>query len=379
MYRLVVDKAAADAHLCCYYDAIHRALLALAKGDTLRIWYYSGSFVLAKTNGCVRCLFSLLLKYDSPKDDSFLTTTPDKLLSLVDDYQLFVKSHGWNKTQSPYKECFELLKRIYSYDRFARNNKALIFDSKKNTLKTVSIAKVQGARYKSDVWSPLSFIKSLNIKYCPYCNAETVYSIKFNGDDVVRSARSALDHYFPQSEYPFLGISLCNLVPSCTRCNTDIKRDREMDFVRYLNPFSECFNDAVRFLCRPLDAGVALSVECADSEEGFVFDIKAQKDSPPNLANRGLALATFFKVKDVYNQLFKHEAINYIYKSRVIGSDYYNFVRDVLKENLTEAQIKMLFCDLVDKPQMINRVRLSKLALDMHQMVEEQRKIAKSR
>jgi hypothetical protein len=44
----------------------------------------------------------------------------------------------------------------------------------------------------------------------------------------------------------------------------------------------------------------------------------------------------------------------------------------MLKANLTDAQIKMMFCDLVDDPSKINRVRLSKLALDMHQMVDDQ-------
>ena len=374
----MLDKAAADAHLCCYYDAIHKALLALVKGGEIRIWYSSDVFSLAKTSGCVRCFFSLLLNYDKSKDDNFLTASPEKLTSLVKDYRNYVQSHGWRKDQSPYKECFELLGKIYSYHRFAKDKKALTFDSKSNTLKTVLIEKVNGARYKGKVWAPLSFIKSLNIKYCPYCNAESVYSVRFDGDEVVKSARSPLDHYFPESEYPFLSISLCNLVPCCTRCNTDIKRNREINFEQHLHPYSECFHDAVRFICRPLDAAVSFSVECVDNEEGFAFDIKPRNIAHQNLANRGLALAEFFKVKDVYNQLFRDEAINYIYKSRLIGSAYFNFVREELKENLTEAQIQMLFCDLVDEPHKINQVRLSKLALDMRQMVDEVRTIAKS-
>ena len=377
MYKLSLDKRAADAHLCCYYDAIHKALLALVKGNEVRLWHSSYTFDLAKTNECVRSFFSVLLEYDKSKDDSFLTATPDKLMSLVKEYWDFVCSHGWRKDQSPFKECLGLLKRLYSYDRFSQEKKALRFDAKTNELKTICIEDVKGACYNGEVWSPLSFIKSLGVKYCPYCNAETVYSITFDGEDVVKSARSALDHYFPRTEYPFLGISLCNLVPSCTRCNTDIKRNRELDFEMHLNPYSDCFHDAVRFTCRPLDASVAFSVDAVSDEEKFVFDVGPQKDSTASLSSKGLALAEFFKVKEVYNRLFKHEAISYIYKSRLLGSRYYNFVQDVLKDNLTEAQIKMLFCDLVDKPQEINRVRLSKLALDMHQMVEEQRKIVK--
>lgn len=53
-------------------------------------------------------------------------------------------------------------------------------------------------------------------------------------------------------------------------------------------------------------------------------------------------------------------------------------MRNALKENLSEPQIKNMFCDMVDEPYKINQVRLSKLALDMRQMVDEGRKIAKS-
>ncbi len=372
MYRLKLDKEAARAHLCCYYDAIHSALNALADGDVIKFWHSSYKFSLATANGCVRGLFRLLLKYDSSREDSFLTAPPERLNELVRDYEHYVAVHNWNKGKTPYRECFKLLGALYSYDRFSRAKKALVFDSKKNALRNACIVNIQDARYKGEAWSPICFIKSLNVKYCPYCNAESVYAIKFDGDDIVKSARSALDHYYPISKYPFLGISLCNLVPSCTRCNTDIKGDRELDDRQHLNPYSGSLHDAVKFLCRPIDMAVAFSPEKVNSEDGFVFDVVPRADCPVNLADRGKALSDFFKVKDVYNELFKYEAINYIYKSRLVGSSYCDYVRQMLKANLTDAQIKMMFCDLVDDPSKINRVRLSKLALDMHQMVDEQ-------
>lgn len=50
----------------------------------------------------------------------------------------------------------------------------------------------------------LPFMKQLNIKTCCYCNAQ--YATTFiNGDDSMASYD--LDHYYPQSKYPYLSTS----------------------------------------------------------------------------------------------------------------------------------------------------------------------------
>src|SRR5690606_32118753 len=37
-----------------------------------------------------------------------------------------------------------------------------------------------------------------------------------------------LDHLLPQSEYPYLSLSLFNLVPSCYSCNSKLKNDKKI-------------------------------------------------------------------------------------------------------------------------------------------------------
>ena len=50
----------------------------------------------------------------------------------------------------------------------------------------------------------LPFMKQLNIKTCCYCNAQ--YATTFiNGNDSLASYD--LDHYYPQSKYPYLSTS----------------------------------------------------------------------------------------------------------------------------------------------------------------------------
>lgn len=72
----------------------------------------------------------------------------------------------------------------------------------------------------------LYYFKELNIRTCVYCNAqyavvlEDVNDKDKDGNDVTKTiARFQLDHFWPESEYPFLCTSFFNLQPSCANCN----------------------------------------------------------------------------------------------------------------------------------------------------------------
>ncbi|HRA67253.1 MAG TPA: hypothetical protein PL187_14590, partial [Caldilinea sp.] len=50
---------------------------------------------------------------------------------------------------------------------------------------------------------------------CPFCGCEYF--------DAPKSRREALDHYLPESEYPFAAVNLYNLVPMGNKCNSRYK------------------------------------------------------------------------------------------------------------------------------------------------------------
>jgi len=60
--------------------------------------------------------------------------------------------------------------------------------------------------------------KLSSVKTCPYCNAMLAVNVIRDRDDSLK-ARLQLDHFFPKSRYPYLSISLFNLIPSCANCN----------------------------------------------------------------------------------------------------------------------------------------------------------------
>ncbi|QNM18193.1 hypothetical protein CXM81_22765 [Citrobacter freundii] len=62
-----------------------------------------------------------------------------------------------------------------------------------------------------------------NIGYCPYCNDEPIHSIQ----STRKTFRPPLDHFLPKALYPFLAVSIYNLIPSGTRCNNSFKLMRD--------------------------------------------------------------------------------------------------------------------------------------------------------
>jgi len=370
MYKLSLDSQAANAHVACYFNAVHAALEAIVTGKAVRFWRSREAFDLPGHNGCVRGLFKILLDYTTSESDNLLIAQPDKLWELIKDYNRYIESHYWRIDRSPYKECYKFIEKLFSYDRFAKYRRALEFEHDKAIIKSVEIAKVMGAKWEGNEWSALRFIESLGVRYCPYCNAETVYSITFEKESPIKTARSALDHYFPQSQFPFLAISLCNLVPSCTRCNTNIKRDRELDYTRHMNPYSDSFHDAVKFTCAPDDCAVGFRPDAIHGEDDFHFSIRKRgKPEREDFERRGKAIADFFRIKDIYNCLFRYEAVQDIYRSRIADSSYYDILRRMLGENLADNRLRELFLNVIEDESKINKVRLSKLAIDMHEMV----------
>ena len=91
------------------------------------------------------------------------------------------------------------------------------------------------------------YIKRLGIKACVYCNADFTVTTKDG------QAFYDIDHWKPQSQYPFLAISFFNMQPSCHACN-GLKNDD--DTHEYFGLYEEDPNaelEVFRFIIEPAD------------------------------------------------------------------------------------------------------------------------------
>lgn len=79
----------------------------------------------------------------------------------------------------------------------------------------------------------------LGVTVCPYCNRSYIFTVEKDARN--GKVRPHYDHFFPKSKYPYLAVSMYNLIPSCAVCNSG-KSDKDSfkdQKVQYLNPYVE--------------------------------------------------------------------------------------------------------------------------------------------
>lgn len=122
---------------------------------------------------------------------------------------------------------------------------------------------------KGPGWNGYRLVATFGLRICPYCQLNHINFHEGNAFEM----RPALDHFYPESLYPFLAISLYNLVPSCHQCNSSVKSSRD-PFADELCPPFETMPGLVRFRLENLSQyaatldphDVQLMVECKKDE-----------------------------------------------------------------------------------------------------------------
>ena len=87
------------------------------------------------------------------------------------------------------------------------------------------------------------FVRTIGAKACPYCNRNYVQVIEETKGNKYH-IRPALDHFKNKSDYPFLALSMRNLVQSCSYCNA--RKGKTDDVLLY--PYKEGVGDTFKFL-----------------------------------------------------------------------------------------------------------------------------------
>lgn len=85
----------------------------------------------------------------------------------------------------------------------------------------------------------------IGVSICPYCNRSYVFTLKKSG------VRPHYDHYFPKSIYPYLAVSMYNLIPCCAVCNTAKSNFNTYDKITekeiFMYPYKDEFGYEVSF------------------------------------------------------------------------------------------------------------------------------------
>jgi hypothetical protein len=80
-------------------------------------------------------------------------------------------------------------------------------------------------------WGAYQLVMAYGERICPYCNLNHInFHSRPEGTKKgvkVLEMRPPLDHYYPRFSYPYLGISIYNLIPCCHQCNSSIKLQKD--------------------------------------------------------------------------------------------------------------------------------------------------------
>lgn len=152
--------------------------------------------------------------------------------------------------------------------------------------------------------------KRIGVKICPYCNRSFIYTLS-NG------TRPQYDHFYPKSLYPYLSISLYNLIPCCSICNNS-KKDEDVyqKSSSILYPFEDEYGYDISFR---LDANDVLSY--VGMSDNFFLKIQANEGVNEELKQRVENTINKLHTEDLYN--LHKDYVTKLLKSKYIFSDDY--------------------------------------------------------
>lgn len=245
------------------------------------------------------------------------------------------------------KEAEELRKYVFRYNAFSEKNEA-------------------GGR-KRDIYQLLEMLGVLEV--CPYCNRQFISIVK------EKRVRPELDHFKSKSKYPYLAISINNLIPVCNTCNK-LKRDID-DKIIY--PYEEQFGENYIFRadCNQDDI-VALHTGASTAIKKFKLTIEKKEDiADDEYSKRVHNSINVFALEELYQSHGSYVAD--LFRQRYILTDEY--LEDLKKQFpqlfRSEREVKHLLRLMNYSLEEMGHRPLGKLTHDISEQIDELYKIHK--
>ena len=201
-------------------------------------------------------------------------------------------------------------------------------------------------------------LKIINATVCPYCNRQYTFTVRKGK----LKSRPQFDHYFPKSLFPYLSISVYNLIPSCALCNTG-KSKSSPDKILY--PYEESFeskeirfkaDNIVPYILRE-DKDISISLETLESSNENKADIISAYNKD-------------FKIKALY-ELHSDEARKIIEKKYIFNDEALESIcRSYYDAGYDKEHLKELIFGKYEVEDFINHP-LSKFTSDIFEQISE--------
>jgi len=353
--------------------------------------------------------------HDEFKIKFILTATPDVLLEFARDNKAELDKLG-----SKSDNFNTVVGELFAWDKFRAGEvlvksepiKCKVGENNKtqNAGQEVECAKITWSKDKG--WSFAEFVRQLDVRYCPYCNAETVGAVdivkrevkttKQTGDEKIvetpKESFSAIDHILPKGDYPLLALSLYNLVPACYRCNSQFKHEEDPlekskliesgggktgELLRLLHPYVHNIHKWFRFDYRPRTVEHLFLNEdplTRNKEDSpLVITRKIPEGLPDRDGKRNNSIyfdvirgyLDEFHILDSYRDLYATE-INEILKMEMICTPTFVETMKGAWPGMGDEDFDLVFRRTSLDPREINKHRFAKLIIDLHKQIGDE-------
>lgn len=269
-----------------------------------------------------------------------------------------------DKPEALHNLCDTLMKRIipgYNENEFEsylsakkKSNRSdaeqLLYEKYSDTLNRL----LQVFDYKGQLSSNKSRSYKLTMEQghntCTYCNRQYVITLGGSNDDS-RIARPELDHWFSKELFPLMSLSIYNLIPSCSICNSSIKGNTIFRLSTHIHPY----------------------LDSTPEEPAFKFRYKLNPDKKWTIIIDKLVdpkernMVEAFKLEEIYSYHGELEAKDILLFKYQNSDTYLKFLlKDLLQHyKYTEQDIyRMIFCADMESKDDLNRP-FSKLKRDI--------------
>lgn len=268
-----------------------------------------------------------------------LTATAEQIQTII---------HEIVATHPPFsKKVIKLLSELFDYTEF-QQGKILVLRKGKFYWET-----------PDEPWGAYEYLQYHNeiLKYCPYCNADTVYAFKKGNTKKPVKVVSALDHFYPKSKYPFLALSLYNLIPVCSRCNSQMKGSADMSDVA--NPYIEDVHQNVLFF------PVIDSIQPSSNQSCSVAILPRK-----HCDSKAIEFVRRFELESLYSSAFARDAWLCMEKVRLFTPEFRRDLARRIRQDDPQLVELLLFGMPLDESE-INKTRLGKMTLDIFEQFQD--------
>lgn len=217
----------------------------------------------------------------------------------------------------------------------------------------------------------------LNVKICLYCNRIGIESaVDIDGSKI---SGPVFDHFLSQKDYPFLRLSFYNLIPSCTNCNSGLKKEIPFDFTHFLYPYNDSYEDIAAFkvyqnkvllskkLTSASDLEIKIDTLAKESDSGFL-----QLHGPlPKGSDLQKGNLNVFRTQRLYNELHLQDAIKLIDLHKELPKEQIDSIFETLLKNQgkTKEQAYEFYYKNVLKEEQFNDKPLSRFTRDLNKQL----------